>query len=553
MHKTLILLIASISAFGQTNRIPTAALGSSSGSGGYPTVITPEQYGAKRDGSTDDRAAIQAAIASLASTGGTVQFAAGHYRVASELTISTSYIRLKGAGATFSLTGAGINGTYIDGPTTGNIITIAGSSYTGCATGGSVLGFGMSGIVLNRPTAATAGYGMSITNACDVEIDDVISYDGFHGFYFNRVGNPRIARAVQVWQASSASVRYGFDIDTTTGGSFTFYCDHCAAAANSQAAGANTKGLYIHGPNITDIQFDSFETAWADFGIDGALVSQNATAGSDIRFIHPILDNIKTAGIRLTGSAANSATWASIRITDPYILLNGANSTGVLLDIMMGVSVIGGDLNCNGVSGSTGVLISASSSAQNRIIGTHPTGCATGVDLNGAITTAVGLNTLTGPGTTGIKLRGGANGNNVIGNIVHPNYVTGLSADTGGGNQVTGNIFYGTTSHIVNTGANIFSGNWTAANSLAPTVATCGTIGTGSTNRAGFVTSTVTGTCGAVLTFGQEPAQTGWSCRMDDSTTPANKITQTASTTTTATFTGTTTTGDVLRFVCVPY
>lgn len=86
----------------------------------------------------------------------------------------------------------------------------------------------------------------------------------------------------------------------------------------------------------------------------------------------------------------------------------------------------------------------------------------------------------------------------------------------------------------------------------APTVGTCGTIGTGSKNVAGFITSNVTGSCVAVLTFNGFTAPTGWSCGISNATT-ANLISQTGSSTTTATFTGTTVTGDVLRYACSAY
>lgn len=85
-----------------------------------------------------------------------------------------------------------------------------------------------------------------------------------------------------------------------------------------------------------------------------------------------------------------------------------------------------------------------------------------------------------------------------------------------------------------------------------PSVATCGTIGTGSKNSAGFITSDTTGSCVSVLTFNGYTAPTGWSCAISNATT-ANLMTQTGSTTTTATFTGTTVANDVLRYNCLPY
>jgi len=86
-----------------------------------------------------------------------------------------------------------------------------------------------------------------------------------------------------------------------------------------------------------------------------------------------------------------------------------------------------------------------------------------------------------------------------------------------------------------------------------PSVGTCGTIGTGSKNTAGFITSATTGSCVSVLTFSGYTAATGWSCAINNSTTVANIIQQSGSSTTTATFTGTTVSGDVLRYNCFPY
>ncbi len=84
-----------------------------------------------------------------------------------------------------------------------------------------------------------------------------------------------------------------------------------------------------------------------------------------------------------------------------------------------------------------------------------------------------------------------------------------------------------------------------------PAVTVCGTIGTGSKNDAGFITS-ATGACAPVLTF-TVTAPTGWSCAINNSTTPANIFQQTASSATTATFTGVSVANDVLRYLCTAY
>lgn len=85
----------------------------------------------------------------------------------------------------------------------------------------------------------------------------------------------------------------------------------------------------------------------------------------------------------------------------------------------------------------------------------------------------------------------------------------------------------------------------------APTVdatsCTGATIGTGAVNTGGTITGLPTGTCTVVLTFSGTTATTGWSCGISDQTT-GNLFRQTASSTTTATFNGTSVSGDVLRY-----
>lgn len=90
------------------------------------------------------------------------------------------------------------------------------------------------------------------------------------------------------------------------------------------------------------------------------------------------------------------------------------------------------------------------------------------------------------------------------------------------------------------------------ASGSTPSVGTCGTIGTGSKNSAGFIT-TATGACTSVLTFASATAPTGWSCAINNFTTPANVFQQTASSATTATFTGVSGSNDVISYNCIAY
>lgn len=73
---------------------------------------------------------------------------------------------------------------------------------------------------------------------------------------------------------------------------------------------------------------------------------------------------------------------------------------------------------------------------------------------------------------------------------------------------------------------------------------------------AGTFTSGTTGACTVTITMNGATgltAPTGWACSASDFTTPANLISQSASTATTATLTGTTVSGDVISFSCIGY
>ena len=96
-------------------------------------------------------------------------------------------------------------------------------------------------------------------------------------------------------------------------------------------------------------------------------------------------------------------------------------------------------------------------------------------------------------------------------------------------------------------GADVSTGGTFAVSGCAATAATGGA-------SAGSVTSGTAGACTFTLTMGNATAAPhGWACYVNDLTTPANVLHQTATTATTATFSGTTAGADVMNFACTGY
>jgi len=94
-----------------------------------------------------------------------------------------------------------------------------------------------------------------------------------------------------------------------------------------------------------------------------------------------------------------------------------------------------------------------------------------------------------------------------------------------------------------------------SAPSLTTTSCSGAAIGAGSTNWAGVITGLPAGSCTMVLTFASATAAHDWSCQFSNRVTPANLFVQSNSSasTTTATVSGTSASGDALRYTCVAF
>ena len=94
-------------------------VGNTSGAPNSP-IINVKNFGAKGDGVTDDQAAIQAAINSLASGGGTVEFPAGTYLHSNVIKLDHANTNLwTQSGATLKATAQDLSSIFLRGPNVG--------------------------------------------------------------------------------------------------------------------------------------------------------------------------------------------------------------------------------------------------------------------------------------------------------------------------------------------------------------------------------------------------------------------------------------------------
>lgn len=263
-----------------------------------PDVVTAEQYGAARDGSTDDAAEIQAAIDAVALLGGgKVRLRAGTYRVASTLLLPYG-VTLEGNGGHSGMDDA--SQTIVEGSmTSGSVIRLDGR------------GAGLKGVRVTATAGRQAGSGHGVElreldNTLTIgrcTLDDVYVLnqpdDGFH------LVNAELAR-VSLCTATECG-RYGFFMDDGTEDGGTHVATFNCYFENIRAIECVSAGIWIHSSSGVNT-FVNAQALGCDTGAGSGF--QIVCAGGSNRFVNvdvedqQYADNGKatpSAGISLTG------------------------------------------------------------------------------------------------------------------------------------------------------------------------------------------------------------------------------------------------------------
>lgn len=125
------------------------------------------------------------------------------------------------------------------------------------------------------------------------------------------------------------------------------------------------------------------------------------------------------------------------------------------------------------------------------------------------------------------------------------------TADTQINRAAAGLFQFGTTTSNSNAGLKL---SYLQSGGTKFTASGCSNSTTVGGATSGKFASGTTGSCTVVITMGDtDTATNGWSCAASDLTTPANLISQSASSTTTCTITGTTVSGDIINFHAIAF
>ena len=338
--------------------------------------VFPEWFGAKKDNSTDDLAAFQAAVSYLQNVGGPILLESGTYVFSSNLNIAYSGITIQGSGqnATFiALQGTTTTGIQVvgnaTGPVTVNNVKIQDLSIKRTT---SNLGAGGAGIVLYYTSLAKLRNvsifdfvtGVSHIYAVNsIEENVIVSFGG------NAVNNPR-----------------GFDFNgtgTAAGGSKSSVM-RCCWVDHSLFTGTGSIGFYCYGQYVSDLVFDNCETAGAQIGFQFDLASTVAAGNEDTQLINCRADMFKTYGIYINGHGPDNDSMISVigGWLDPTT--NGASPVySVYLNDAQGTLVQGCQFRGTGNPTYT-THIKMASCLRIKLLGNTFTQCKYAIDASGS-------------------------------------------------------------------------------------------------------------------------------------------------------------------------
>lgn len=257
-------------------------------------------------------------------------------------------------------------------------------------------------------------------------------------------------------------------------------------------------------------------------------LEENLTAGINVGNADGSDDEISLNSVRRTPAfytADSSATYTGIAI-----ITNTANPIGVDSNAVTFLAGTTSGFSAHGIG------ITGSVESQSRILNN------TVKNLNG---TAFGIgyyDSGTGTWSNNVTLAG----NRYLGLSSLSNLAAGTTI-TAYDNRTNAGVPGGTAATDFTTGDALAGG---------PTFSMTGCSATGPTggSTTGAYISGTSGSCAVVVTMGQQKtAAHGWSCSVNNITTPADVQKQTAYSATSATFSGTTVTSDVVSFSCAPF
>jgi parallel beta-helix repeat protein len=354
---------------------------------GHTPVIYAEWFGAKGNGTTDDSAAINAALTSIIH-GGVVRLLAKPYKISSPIAFVNNSTTLEGTTvgpSPYDSGGGLVAGTQIIGTSAVNGINIVSVDYPTVRNLGISLAVG----------ATAASIGIQIASCFNAKVVDVRVTNFGTAIQLN---NGNTDTYIERVYAASLNATYspvvGIEVNGTTTQNASVYISNTIMAHSGFTGSAY--GFWLHGTQISDVFLDQCEADGCSYGYYVNGTSATALYNMDIHFRGCLADSFPAGGIGF------------------YILNLDSVGNGSILEIINGW--------CAGGNASSFGVYVAGTSARVRVSGMQMTG-ATGLGI-------------------GIYIQG-SNGCVITENIIENCSNTGIVVDNSPCTTVANNSGYG--------------------------------------------------------------------------------------------------------------
>jgi hypothetical protein len=290
-------------------------------------TIRPEWFGAVKDGTTDDLAAFENAFDFIQNTGGVVQLEAGFYAISDELNIGYNDITIQGAGNNVSwvkVTGANKNGLKVNGVAGTPIYNIMLRDFS---------------IILSAPATNTC-FGLNLYFCAFPIVERMQVQDFLYGVRMQGATNSQITKVGATYTGATNGF-IGFPIYGGASGASSANASSILKDCYSSGVSGLTGqiGFKIYGSYMSDIQFDTCETALTNYGFSLDYASA-PDFNVDIIIRNPIVDRYFTQGILVEGLASNGMLQIIGGYSNPDTL--GAVAQNMLFEDCLGaINIVG--------------------------------------------------------------------------------------------------------------------------------------------------------------------------------------------------------------------
>lgn len=417
--------------------------------------VLPEWFGAVGNGSTNDTAAIQAAINSLAVPyGGRVEFGPKVYATSATITVPYGHTTLAGTNREWYASGGS---RILNLSTSNNIIQIHGADAAHALQMNTIENIGVG----RNLTTDAAGIGVSVRFANTTRLTNVTVENCYAAVKAYDTANLFIENSFLTRPATMpAGNSFGIWLDESDAGNVSVRLSHDIISFPTPPHTGVGYGIYIYGPTLTDIFIEHNDVSWADYGTYVQGTSNSVLTSQDIHLIDNIIDSYVSVGNYVQGIDAHGTVSIIGGWTAP--VFTGATTYGIQIYQASGVTVTGhqayGYLNYAhhtgiAVQNSTGCVLGhnvirdsvtgiSMSTAQNTVLNGNSIYAASaspgtyGIQFVASSSNTVSGNNLYGYITNGITFDANSKNNNVYGNSMDTKNITTPITDSGSGNSL---------------------------------------------------------------------------------------------------------------------